>query len=97
MTNLDYKEGRGDYYLAQGKREERSEEITVERLASALRNADASMRDYRGRNRSRTSYYWRDLSQLLFVLIPVLGTVQHQHDPDVCDECQEMVMEALRD
>jgi hypothetical protein len=25
MSNLDYKEGRGDYYLAEGKREERRE------------------------------------------------------------------------
>jgi hypothetical protein len=39
VSNLDYKEGRGDYYLAEGLREERrgSVNITKRELVRALR------------------------------------------------------------
>lgn len=52
--------------------------LDVERLAQAMRNADASMRDERGRSRNRTPTYWRDLAKLLFVLIPTLADPPEQ-------------------
>jgi len=64
MSNLDYKEGRGDYYLAAGKREERPG-LSVDELGELMAEADFAWRNEYGRRRTRSRYYWRDMATLI--------------------------------
>lgn len=87
----EYKDGRGDYYLAAGKQEERS--ANVERFVHDALKAEQATRagnpaTLREQARFVTSWLLAEDED---------SPMRHEHDPDKCDECQEMVMEALRE
>ena len=86
MTDLDYKEGRGDYYLAEGKRADTPTPETPR--TEAGRETLKWFTD---------NFDWGADEMLLDIeaIEREAAAPAHKHDPDACADCFDMITEEM--